>query len=290
MKVTSKKGDKMNDSVKTSVDIEGEGIHWKQDISYAGYLDLDALLDCQTPRTDHHDEMLFIVIHQATEVWLKCCLHELGAAMEHIKRDELGPVFKMLSRVSKIQANLKQSWDILATLTPADYAAFRDGLGQSSGFQSYQYREVEYWLGNKNAKMADAHKGKPARFDRLQDVLDQPSIYDLCLQLLKKRGLEIPAAALDRTWREPYSPSEGVEAAWVEVYKNTDKHWDLYELAEKLVDLEHEFHAWRFAHMKTVERIIGDKMGTGGTSGVSYLIKALDLRFFPELWTARTKI
>jgi len=280
----------MSDSVKTSVDLEGEGIHWKQDISYAGYLDLDALLDCQTPRTDHHDEMLFIVIHQATELWLKCCLHELGDAMEHIKRNDLGPVFKMLSRVSKIQANLKQSWDILSTLTPADYAAFRDGLGQSSGFQSYQYREVEYWLGNKNAKMADAHKGKPKRYDRLQAVLDQPSIYDLCLQLLSKRGLTIPAAALDRTWREPYTPCETVEAAWVEVYKNTDKHWDLYELAEKLVDLEHEFHAWRFAHMKTVERIIGNKMGTGGTAGVSYLVKALDLRFFPELWTARTKI
>jgi len=280
----------MVETVKTSVDIKGEDIHWTQDLSYSGYLGLDALLDCQNPRTDCHDEMLFVIIHQASELWLKCCLHELKAAMELIKKDELGPVFKMLSRVSKIQAQLKQSWDVLATLTPSDYAAFRDSLGQSSGFQSHQYRELEYWLGNKNAKMADAHKRNPARYQRLQEVLDQPSLYDLCLQLLERRGLVIPKEALSREWRKPYESSKMVEAAWIEVYKNTEKYWDIYELAEKLVDLEHNFHGWRFAHMKTVERIIGNKMGTGGTSGVSYLVKALDLRFFPELWTARTEI
>lgn len=276
--------------IKTSVDIDGENIHWEQDLSYGSYLGLESLLSCQNSRTDSHDEMLFIIIHQASELWLKCCLHELKAAMEHIKKDELGPVSKMLSRVSKIQAQLKQSWDVLATMTPADYASFRDGLGQSSGFQSYQYREIEYWLGNKNAKMADAHKRHKARYQTLQDVLDQPSIYDLALQLLSRRGLVIPEDKLSRNWREPYQSSDTVERAWIEIYKNTDKYWDIYELAEKLVDLEHNFHGWRFAHMKTVERIIGNKMGTGGTTGVSYLVKALDLRFFPELWTARTKI
>ena len=274
----------------TSVDLTSEDIHWKQDMSYGSYLNLDALLDCQTPISGQHDEMLFVVIHQASELWMKLCLHELGAAMEHVKKDNLGPVFKGLSRVARIQTNLQQSWEILSTLTPADYAAFRDDLGQSSGFQSFQYREIEYRLGNKNAKMAEAHKEVPARYDALQDVLNSPSFYDLCLQLLARRGFAIPENSLDRSWREPYEASEVVESAWRTIYEDTDTYWDLYELAEKLVDLEHQFHQWRFAHMKTVERIIGYKRGTGGTAGVSYLVKALDLRFFPELWTARTSL
>ncbi len=275
---------------KTSVDLTSEDIHWKQDISYGSYLDLDNLLKCQHPLSDKHDEMLFVIIHQASELWMKLCLHELAGAMENLKADNLGPVFKMLSRVSKIQANLQQSWEILSTLTPADYAAFRDDLGQSSGFQSFQYREMEYRLGNKNAKMADAHKAVPDRYSRLQNVLDTPSFYDLCLQLLAKRGFDIPEECTSRAWREAYVANDKVEAAWLEIYRDTEKYWDLYELAEKLVDLEHHFHQWRFAHMKTVERIIGYKKGTGGTAGVSYLVKALDLRFFPELWTARTGI
>jgi tryptophan 2,3-dioxygenase len=274
----------------TAVDLSSEDIHWKQDMSYGSYLQLDDLLKCQKPVSDKHDEMLFVVIHQASELWMKLCVHELGAAMQHLQNDNLGPVFKMLSRVARIQANLQQSWEILSTLTPADYAAFRDDLGQSSGFQSFQYREIEYRLGNKNAKMAEAHKDAPERYQRLQDVLDTPSFYDLCLQLLARRGFDIPTEATDRKWREPYVASDAVEAAWAKIYRDTDKHWDLYELAEKLVDLEHHFHQWRFAHMKTVERIIGYKRGTGGTAGVSYLVKALDLRFFPELWTARTGI
>lgn len=275
---------------KTSVDLASEDIHWKQDMSYGTYLNLDDLLKCQKPVSEHHDEMLFVVIHQASELWMKLCLHELAAAMDHLKQDNLGPVFKMLSRVAKIQANLQQSWEILSTLTPADYASFRDDLGQSSGFQSFQYREIEYRLGNKNAKMAEAHKEVPARYDRLQNVLDTPSFYDLCLQLLARRGFELPADVIDRNWREPYVANDKVEAVWSAIYRDTEKYWDLYELAEKLVDLEHHFHQWRFAHMKTVERIIGYKRGTGGTAGVSYLVKALDLRFFPELWTARTSI
>ncbi|NVJ68820.1 MAG: tryptophan 2,3-dioxygenase [Alphaproteobacteria bacterium] len=274
----------------TSVDVSGEDIHWNQDISYGSYLQLDTLLSCQKPLSGQHDEMLFVVIHQASELWMKACLHELGAAMEHLAADDLGPVQKMLSRVAKIQANLQQSWEILSTMTPADYAAFRDDLGQSSGFQSFQYREIEYRLGNKNARMAEAHKAVPARYQRLQGVLDSPSFYDLCLQLLAKRGFDIPSDKLSRNWREPYEASEGVEKAWLQIYQDTTKYWDLYELAEKLVDLEHHFHAWRFAHMKTVERIIGYKKGTGGTGGVSYLVKALDLRFFPELWTMRTSL
>jgi len=274
----------------TSVDLSSEDIHWKQDMSYGSYLQLDDILSHQKPVSGHHDEMLFIVIHQASELWMKLCLHEIGAAMEHVAKDNLGPVFKGLSRVARIQANLQQSWEILSTLTPADYASFRDDLGQSSGFQSFQYREIEYRLGNKNAKMAEAHKDVPERYSRLQNVLDNPSFYDLCLQLLTKRGFHIPEEQTSRDWRKPYRANENVEIAWRTIYEDTETYWDLYELAEKLVDLEHHFHQWRFAHMKTVERIIGYKRGTGGTGGVSYLVKALDLRFFPELWTARTAL
>ncbi len=280
----------MDNSVKTSVDLSGQNIHWKQDMSYGSYLNLEELLACQNTVSDSHDEMLFIVIHQASELWLKLCLHELAGAMDHLKSGDLGAVFKMLSRVARIQAQLEQSWNVLATLTPADYSAFRDMLGQSSGFQSFQYRALEFALGNKNAKMAEVHRDDKPRYEQLQNALNSPSFYDLCIQELGERGFEIPMEKLKRNWAEPYVPCDKVEAAWVEVYNNTEKYWELYELAEKLVDLEHHFHSWRFSHMKTVERIIGYKRGTGGTSGVNYLQKALELRFFPELWTARTKI
>lgn len=274
----------------TSVDLSGEQVHWQQDISYSNYLKLDDILSAQSPRSDAHDEMLFILMHQASELWMKACLHELTAAMHQVQTETLGPVFKMLSRIARIQANLQQSWDILSTMTPADYTTFRAALGQSSGFQSSQYRELEYRLGNKNARMAEVHKADPATYARLQNVLNQPSFYDLCLQLLARRGFAIPESKCERPWRDAYIASPAVQEAWVQVYQNPDKNWDLYELAEKLVDLEHHFHQWRFAHMKTVERIIGYKKGTGGTGGVSYLVKALDLRFFPELWTARTQM
>ncbi|MFC7050030.1 tryptophan 2,3-dioxygenase [Emcibacter nanhaiensis] len=269
-------------------DLASEAIHWDQDISYGGYLDLDRLLDSQNLRTDSHDEMMFIIIHQASELWMKLCIHEIGAAMREVSRDNLGASFKMLARVSRIQAQLRQSWDVLSTMTPSDYLSFRDGLGQSSGFQSFQYREIEYALGNKNAALMEVHRGMPERYHRLKSVLEAPSFYDLCLQVLDRNGFDIPAGHLDRDWALPYEPHQAVEDAWAKVYADPEKYWSLYELAEKLVDLEHNFQMWRFSHMKTVERIIGFRHGTGGTSGVAFLKKALDLRFFPELWTVRT--
>ncbi len=271
-------------------DVLQEDIYWDQDLSYSGYLSLDKLLDCQKLRTKAHDEMMFMIIHQASELWMKLCLHEIRAAMCEVSRDNLDATFKMLSRVSRIQNQLRQSWSVLSTMTPADYLQFRDDLGQSSGFQSFQYREIEYLLGNKNAELIEVHRNNPQRYERLKNVLDSPSFYDLCLQLLARRGFEIPEALLQRDWSEPYRASDTVEQAWARVYSSTKENWDLYELAEKLVDLEYEFQMWRYSHMKTVERIIGYSRGTGGTSGVSFLKKALDLQFFPELWSVRTRI
>lgn len=271
-------------------DLSDEHIHWDQDITYGGYLSLDRLLDCQNLRTDAHDEMMFMIIHQASELWMKLCLHEIHGAMREVKADNLGAAFKMLARVSRIQGQLRHSWSVLSTMTPADYLSFRDDLGQSSGFQSFQYREMEYALGNKNAALLEVHRKRPARYARLRAVLQSPSFYDLCLQLLARRGFEIPDEYLERDWSKPYVASDAVEAAWARIYSSTDENWDLYELAEKLVDLEYEFQMWRFSHMKTVQRIIGFSHGTGGTSGVAFLKKALDLEFFPELWTVRTRL
>ena len=271
-------------------DVGEETIHWDQDLSYSGYLSLDALLECQTARTDSHDEILFMIIHQASELWMKLCIHEISGAMREVKNDNLGAAFKMLARVSRIQAQLRHSWAVLSTMTPSDYLSFRDALGQSSGFQSFQYREIEYALGNKNAALVEVHRSNPKRYEHLQQVLNAPSFYDLCLQHLSRQGFSIPDDYLQRDWSQPYVPSAAVEAAWAEVYASTDEHWQQYELAEKLVDLEHEFQMWRFSHMKTVERIIGYRKGTGGTSGVAFLEKALSLRFFPELWTVRTEL
>jgi tryptophan 2,3-dioxygenase len=271
-------------------DVTQEDIHWDQDLSYSGYLSLDALLDCQNVRTDSHDEMMFMIIHQASELWMKLCVHEITGAMREVANDNLGAAFKMLSRVSRIQGQLRQSWAVLSTMTPSDYLGFRDELGQSSGFQSFQYREIEYALGNKNAALMEVHRNNPDRYQRLSDVLNAPSFYDLCLQHLARQGFDIPDNYLQRDWSEAYVPCAEVEAAWAEVYAATDEHWQQYELAEKLVDLEHEFQMWRFSHMKTVERIIGYRRGTGGTSGVAFLEKALSLRFFPELWTVRTEL
>ena len=272
------------------VDLQDESVHWEQDMSYGQYLALERLLDCQYPRSTQHDEMLFIVIHQVSELWMKLCLHEAHAAARHIEQDNLRPAFKMLSRVARIQEQLIKAWEVLVTMTPADYASFRDALGQSSGFQSYQYRELEFLLGNKNPKMVEAHRAHPQYYQHLTQVLHAPSIYDISLRLLKRRGFDIPDHCLDRDWSQPYQACAEVELAWSQVYQQTDEYWDLYELAEKLVDMEYNFQKWRFSHMKTVERIIGYKKGTGGTGGVSYLVKALDLQFFPELWSVRTSI
>jgi tryptophan 2,3-dioxygenase len=278
------------DPSRPHVDLSDEQVHWDfaQSQTYGQYLQLDKILSAQGPLSFEHDEMLFIIIHQASELWIKLCLHELNAALDHIRRDDLGPSFKMLSRVARIQAQLVQSWDVLATMTPAEYSAFRNSLGRASGFQSHQYRMLEFILGNKNAGTIEVHRHDEAMYAMLQRALVSPSIYDESLRLLSRRGFEIPEEYLDRDWSQPYQPHKQVTAAWLSVYHSVDDHWDLYELAEKLVDLDHRFQVWRFSHARTVERIIGFKRGTGGTGGVSYLNKALDLRFFPELWSVRT--
>jgi tryptophan 2,3-dioxygenase len=275
---------------RTGPDISNEPVFWDlgESKSYGQYLDLERLLSAQHPLSFQHDEMLFIIIHQASELWMKLCLHELTAAREHIRRDELGPVFKMLERVSRIQQQLVQSWDVLASMTPADYSAFRNYLGKSSGFQSCQYRLLEFTIGNKRAEMIEVFRKEPDNYAALQRALASPSIYDEALRLLSRRGFEVPSEYLDRDWTQPYVPSKQVAAAWLAVYHSVDDHWDLYDLAERLLDLDHKFQLWRYSHMKTVERIIGYKRGTGGTGGVSYLAKLLELQFFPELWSIRT--
>jgi tryptophan 2,3-dioxygenase len=275
-----------------AVDLDGENVHWdfRKDMSYGDYLQLNTLLSAQKPLTEHHDETLFIVIHQASELWIKLCLHEVAAAIRQIREGDLGIAFKMMSRVARIQVNLIQSWEILSTMTPFDYSNFRAALGKSSGFQSYQYRMLEFRLGNKNRQMARVFESHPEIAQRVDAALNEPSIYDEALALLARRGFPVPQGKLKRDFSESYVSDPHVTEAWRLVYRDVKKHWDLYELAEKLVDLEYRFHLWRFSHMKTVERIIGSKPGTGGTSGVAYLEKALSLRFYPELWDVRTEI
>jgi tryptophan 2,3-dioxygenase len=269
-----------------------KGIHtdFSRSMSYSEYLQLDKLLDAQEIRSEAHDEMLFVIIHQASELWLKLMIHEITGAAEALVKSELQTAFKMLARVSRIQAQIIQSWDILSTMTPSDYLTFRDTLGQSSGFQSYQYRTVEFMLGNKNGALVRPHKHDPALANELTRILNAPSIYDLSLAILADHGLKIDASRLKRDWATPYEPHDSVEAAWITVYQQPDRHWELYQLAEKLIDVEDWFQQWRFRHMKTVERIIGFKTGTGGSSGVGFLKKALDHRFFPELWSLRTNL
>lgn len=282
----------MSEPIRTSVDLAGEDIHWDpaDGLSYGRYLKLDPVLSAQKPLTDEHDEMMFIIIHQASELWMKLCLHELDAAIAHVQADETRPAMKMLARIARIQEQLTQSWAVLATMTPSDYLRFRDKLGQSSGFQSWQYRCLEYRLGNKNAKMARVFAKEPAAEQRVLAALNAPSLYDQTLQFAARQGMDLPASVTERDWAKAYEASDAVEAMWRQVYLDTTRHWELYEFAEKLVDLEQKFQQWRFNHMKTVERIIGFRRGTGGSGGVSYLVKALDLRLFPELWTVRTAL
>lgn len=275
-----------------AVDLSSEPVHWdlREAMSYGDYLGLKTLLNSQHPLTDQHDETLFIIIHQASELWIKLCLHEIGGAIRQIRKGELGSAFKMMARVARVQTNLIQSWEILSTMTPFDYAGFRAALGKSSGFQSYQYRMLEFRLGNKNRQMALVYDSNPEIAERVRSALEEPSLYDEALALLARRGLPVPKEKLERDFSESYVSDPRVTEAWRQVYRDAQTHWELYELAEKLVDLEYRFHLWRYSHMKTVERIIGNKPGTGGTSGVSYLKKALDLRFYPELWDVRTEI
>jgi len=259
-------------------------------MGYGDYLGLDRLLSAQNPLSAEHDELLFIVVHQSSELWMRLSLHELAAARAHVRDDDLGPAFKMIARVSRIQGQLIQSWDVLATMTPSEYQLIRPSLGQSSGFQSYQYRELEFMLGAKTAGALAAYEATPHIHARLAAALAEPSLYDEALRLLARRGLPVPAERLERDWTEPYAPDPEVEAAWLQVYRDPARWWDLYELAEKLVDLEFRFQQWRFAHLKTVERIIGFKTGTGGSAGVPYLSRALEGSFFPELLSLRTKL
>jgi tryptophan 2,3-dioxygenase len=259
-------------------------------MSYADYLHLDAILGAQHPRSPEHNEMLFIIQHQTSELWMKLMLHELHAAIAAIANDKLGAAFKMLSRVSRIMEQLVHAWDVLATMTPPEYSAIRPYLGSSSGFQSAQYRCVEFALGNKNPGMLAPHAARPELLQQVRHALGQPSLYDESLRLLARRGLSLPATHLDRDWTQPYQPSDSVEQAWLQVYRAPEKYWDLYQLGEELTDLEDAFRLWRFRHVTTVERIIGNKGGTGGTSGVNYLRKMLDVVLFPEIWKLRTDL
>jgi tryptophan 2,3-dioxygenase len=259
-------------------------------LTYGRYLALDELLACQRPVSDSHDEMLFIVIHQASELWLKLMIHELGAARARIAADDLQPAFKMLARVSRIQAQMIQSWDVLSTLTPADYLVFRHRLGPASGFQSHQYRLVEFLLGNRQRATLAVHRHTPEVHAALALELERRSLYDEAIRLLARRGFELAPSCLERDWSRPYRSDPSVLQAWAGIYRAAGHNWDLYELAEDLVDLEDWFRQWRFRHVTTVERIIGQKTGTGGSSGVSYLRRALDVVLFPELWQVRTEL
>ncbi|TCD06870.1 tryptophan 2,3-dioxygenase [Erythrobacteraceae bacterium CFH 75059] len=258
--------------------------------TYGSYLDLDRVLGAQHPASPAHDEMLFIIVHQTSELWLKLCLHELDAARRAIAADALRPAFKMLARVARAQTQLIGSWDVLATMTPHDYAQVRPHLGTSSGFQSAQYRQMEYLLGGRNAAMVAMHEATPGIAAALREELTRPSLYDETVRLLARRGFAVPAAVLTRDPAQPWVEDEAVTDAFAAIYRQPEAHWDLYELAEKLVDLEYHFQRWRFGHLKTVERIIGFKRGTGGTSGVPYLEAVLQHRFFPELLDARTRL
>jgi tryptophan 2,3-dioxygenase len=272
------------------VELADEAVHWDlgSSVSYGDYLQLEKLLSAQKPLSGEHNEVLFIIVHQVSELWMRLMLHELTAALTCIHKDDLDPALKMLGRISRTQTQLTSVWDVLSTMSPFEYSAFRNALGRSSGFQSVQYRLLEFTFGNKNAEMLAVHRRDPQGHAALERALNAPSLYDEALFLLSRRGYEIPDNYLARDFSEPYRASKQVAGAWLGVYHNADKDWDLYELAERLVDLDQNFQLWRCHHLKTVERIIGYKPGTGGTGGVSYLAKALELKFFPELWQIRT--
>ncbi|MGH8857050.1 MAG: tryptophan 2,3-dioxygenase [Polaromonas sp.] len=265
-------------------------LDFSRSMSYGDYLQLDAILNAQKPLSPAHDEMLFIIQHQTSELWMKLMLHELRAAIANVAKDELGSAFKMLARVSRIMEQLVHAWDVLATMTPPEYSAIRPYLVSSSGFQSYQYRCIEFALGNKNADMLKPHAHRPDLLAQVQAAFEAPSLYDEALRLLARRGLPVPASHTERDWTQPYAESDQVEQAWLVVYRDPKHYWDLYQLGEELTDLEDAFRLWRFRHVTTVERVIGFKRGTGGTGGVSYLRKMLDVVLFPEIWKLRTDL
>jgi tryptophan 2,3-dioxygenase len=269
---------------------EGAQMAFDGRMSYTDYLRLDALLTAQHPVSDAPDEMLFIIQHQTSELWMRLMIHELSAARDAIAADRLQPAFKMLARVARIMEQLNNAWDVLRTMTPSDYTTFRDRLGQSSGFQSWQYRMIEYAAGNRNAAMLRPHAHRPDILARLEGELVRPSLYDEALRAAARAGLPVPGDVLTRDVTQPWAISDGVQAAWAVVYRDPEAHWAIYELAEKLVDFEDYFRRWRFNHVTTVERVIGLKRGTGGTGGTSYLKRMLEVELFPELWRVRTAL
>jgi tryptophan 2,3-dioxygenase len=283
-------GDQATETNAASVDDEKAQLDFSGDMSYGDYLQLDAILGAQKPLSPAHDEMLFIVQHQTSELWMKLMLHELTAAIGNIAVDQLNPAFKQLARVSRIMEQLVHAWDVLATMTPPEYSAVRPYLGHSSGFQSFQYRCIEFAMGNKKAAMLLPHAHHPERAAMVQSAYAAPSLYDESLRLLARRGLPVPTSHIQRDWTQPYPASDAVEQAWLVVYRDPQKHWDLYQLGEELADLEDAFRLWRFRHLTTVERVIGFKRGTGGTGGVSYLRKMIDVVLFPEVWSLRTQL
>jgi tryptophan 2,3-dioxygenase len=280
-----------------SMDEQGKSAEWhgakmdfKESMSYGDYLGLDQILTAQHPLSPNHNELLFIIQHQTSELWIKLMLHELQAVRRQIRNNDLPPAFKMLARVARIMDQLVHAWDVLATMTPPEYTAIRPYLGASSGFQSFQYRELEFILGNKNPAMLAVHEVNPEHHALLERELHAPSLYDEAVRLLAHAGLPVSQARLDADPTRPTVHDDSVLAAWLEVYRDPEHHWALYELAEKLVDMETAFRTWRFRHVSTVERIIGFKTGTGGTAGVSYLRRMLDVVLFPELFALRTAL
>jgi tryptophan 2,3-dioxygenase len=260
------------------------------DASYGGYLGLDRLLAAQRPRSSHHDEMLFIIQHQTSELWMKLLIHELTAAIAHVQADRLAPCFKILARVKQIQRQLFEQWAVLETLTPSEYLAFREVLGPASGLQSHQFRAIEFLLGNKIANRVEVHRHDSQVTEFLETLLNSPSLYDEFLRYLARKGMPVPAERVARDWSQPYQRHPGVVAVFKTIYENTERHWAEYDMCEKLMDVEENFLLWRFRHVKTVERIIGFKRGTGGTSGVSFLRRTLEVNLFPELIDVRTEL
>ena len=269
---------------------EGAEMSFDGRMSYSDYLSLDAILTAQHPKSNAHDEMLFIIQHQTSELWMRLAIHELAATRRTLAAGQFRPAFKMLARVARIFEQLNNAWDVLRTMTPSEYTTFRPALGQSSGFQSWQYRMIEFMVGNRNPAMLKPHEHRPEIVAHLKAELAEPSLYDHALRALDAAGLEVPNAVLERDLTQPYSADPGVVAAWTVVYKDPATHWELYELAEKLMDFEDYFRRWRFNHVTTVERVIGFKRGTGGTSGTAYLRRMLDVEIFPELWHLRTDL
>ncbi|MDB2544456.1 tryptophan 2,3-dioxygenase family protein [Woeseiaceae bacterium] len=279
------------DGIETfEAEINGEKIEWDDELTYNSHLQTERLLSAQIGVSGKPDETLFIIIHQTMELWIKLCLHELGIVIECIKKDQLSKSFKTFDRIAAIQRHMIQSWEILATLTPHDFLTFRGYLRKASGFQSHQYRELEFLLGNKNRDLTVVHRDNKPVYEQLMKVLNAPSLYDETLKLLSKKGFVVPSKAIDRDWSEPYQSSPEIEEVWRLIYEDTEKYWELYMLAERVTALEYYFQEWRFKHMKTVSRVIGYSKGTAGSSGVDYLVKALNLSFFPELWSMRTKL